>query len=659
VRLHKRLNFLKQLEVTAEMIALRQVPSRELFKLSIILFHLEKFNRSFSLPTENDLSFKAEDKDSNLGDITLQETNAVLIVLDESPLTNRKRRSSTYLKTKSEKIAKKLHIDSPPNAKVNCVNCDTMMNILLTQYNSCKTKGEKMVIVSTAIAMKTPLKKIVRCFNCTLHFARCAKKHFKSKGLFVQPEKFKRNSACKAIEALVIEFYNCDENTKLMPGLRDRIIIREIVDGIRVKRYEQKRVLLDSVSALFKKFKLENPYAKIGKSKFYQLKPKYVVSPDKAALRTCLCIKHENAKLLFKFGGIETMTADTDVSLKSLTDCIACMVCEDPNEDCYESLCKDCPGPDLLSDFLLQLYDANNVKEVRYQLWITENLKCELKTITQTVDDYIESFMESLQTLKLHHHTNESQMSLFKVAKESLKEGEVLLICDFAENYTFTFQDEVQAAHWAPLQATLHCSVAYFKDGDTLKHCSHIGISPEKTHDANTAHLYISKCIARLKKDKVLPWPLTKVKYFSDGAPSQYKNFKNLANMCMHKNDHGVPCKWYFFASGHGKSACDGLGGTTKALARRAASRKKNPYQITTCKELYNFLSLKMPRVKFDYVEKREHALNKRRLESRYKKFKTLPGLRQYHMITPLPGMRVRVRKCSTSNECNTLSIKK
>jgi hypothetical protein len=53
---------------------------------------------------------------------------------------------------------------------------------------------------------------------------------------------------------------------------------------------------------------------------------------------------------------------------------------------------------------------------------------------------------------------------------------------------------------------------------------------------------------------------LTMIYYFSDGVPLQYKNRKNFINLCYHKDDFGIDAKWHFFATPHGKGACDRIG---------------------------------------------------------------------------------------------------
>jgi hypothetical protein len=66
----------------------------------------------------------------------------------------------------------------------------------------------------------------------------------------------------------------------------------------------------------------------------------------------------------------------------------------------------------------------------------------------------------------------------------------------------------------------------------------------------------------------LLKFPLIKsIEYFTDGCAAQHKNFNNFINLAHHKDDFGVAASHTFFATGHGKSACVGLGGTVKRMA--------------------------------------------------------------------------------------------
>ena len=60
------------------------------------------------------------------------------------------------------------------------------------------------------------------------------------------------------------------------------------------------------------------------------------------------------------------------------------------------------------------------------------------------------------------------------------------------------------------------------------------------------------------------------VHYLIDGAPSQYKNFKNLINLVHYQDNHWLSAVWHFFAASHVKSSCD-IGGTVKHLVTQSS----------------------------------------------------------------------------------------
>ena len=142
--------------------------------------------------------------------------------------------------------------------------------------------------------------------------------------------------------------------------------------------------------------------------------------------------------------------------------------------------------------------------------------------------------------------------------------------------YTFILQDAAQGFHWNDSQATNHPFVAYFVDSGELCHLSYVIISDCLHHDTTAVYLF-QKCFITFLKI-FLPERLhpKKIIYFLDGAASQYKNRKNFINLCLHKDDFGISAEWHFYATSHGKGACDGVGGTVKRLAARASLQK--PY---------------------------------------------------------------------------------
>jgi hypothetical protein len=77
-----------------------------------------------------------------------------------------------------------------------------------------------------------------------------------------------------------------------------------------------------------------------------------------------------------------------------------------------------------------------------------------------------------------------------KELKSDLQVGVVIVLCDFAENYSFMLQGEAQGFHWNNTHATLHPSVIYFQESpiDKLSHTIVVIISDCLTHDSTAVH---------------------------------------------------------------------------------------------------------------------------------------------------------------------------
>ena len=87
-----------------------------------------------------------------------------------------------------------------------------------------------------------------------------------------------------------------------------------------------------------------------------------------------------------------------------------------------------------------------------------------LVTITQTADIFVDSLVEYLLKLRKHDFIAKEQATFLVEKKSSLQEGEIVVLGDFAENYSFVIQDAVQGFHWNNTQATIHPFVAYYYD---------------------------------------------------------------------------------------------------------------------------------------------------------------------------------------------------
>jgi hypothetical protein len=84
---------------------------------------------------------------------------------------------------------------------------------------------------------------------------------------------------------------------------------------------------------------------------------------------------------------------------------------------------------------------------------------------------------------------------------------------------------------------------------------------------------------------------------FSDGAPSQFKNNRNITNLLYHHQDFSLEAAWTFSSSGHGKGPCDGLGAVVKSAARKYLLKQGPEGSFSTAKEFYLFTRNKVTRV--------------------------------------------------------------
>ena len=129
---------------------------------------------------------------------------------------------------------------------------------------------------------------------------------------------------------------------------------------------------------------------------------------------------------------------------------------------------------------------------------------------------------------------------------------------------------------------------------------------------------------------------INKVEYFSDGCAAQYKSYKNMLNLCRHKSDFGIDAIWTFFATSHGKSPCDGIGGTVKRLTARASLQRPYSEQILTVSLMLSFCKANIPGITFIYISKERMEDVRTELKERFAMGHTIPGTKSYHFFTPV-----------------------
>ena len=153
------------------------------------------------------------------------------------------------------------------------------------------------------------------------------------------------------------------------------------------------------------------------------------------------------------------------------------------------------------------------------------------------------------------------------------------------------------------------------------------------THDTNAVYTFLK----RLLVDFVKPdFPtMKKVIYFSDGSAAQYKNYKNLTNLIFHDRDFDLQVEWHFFATSHGKNACDGVGGTIKRLAARASLQRTLSNQILTPKQLFAFAQSEVKGVTTFFVDTECVTNTSQYLHPRFSNANRFKGTGRSHQFIP------------------------
>lgn len=106
---------------------------------------------------------------------------------------------------------------------------------------------------------------------------------------------FKGKTLDAATVQKVLNFFRQDTVSAPMPGMNDTVVVK---NDLGEKEHVQKRLLLGPLRELYAIFKLDNPVANVGLSKFATLRPKECVFINASGAHTvCVCIIHQNVKL--------------------------------------------------------------------------------------------------------------------------------------------------------------------------------------------------------------------------------------------------------------------------------------------------------------------------------------------------------------------------
>jgi hypothetical protein len=138
-----------------------------------------------------------------------------------------------------------------------------------------------------------------------------------------------------------------------------------------------------------------------------------------------------------------------------MKELITQMVCNVPNEKCFNGICDHCPTKsitDILTDNnMVELDD-----ECSWTIWKRVNNKFDLQQMCGSVDSLITEIEERWPLFLLHTHINREQRQYIKDLRcQSTDKTFVVAQIDFSMNYTLIRQREVQQGFFSQHQVTL------------------------------------------------------------------------------------------------------------------------------------------------------------------------------------------------------------
>jgi len=145
----------------------------------------------------------------------------------------------------------------------------------------------------------------------------------------LQKQRKKSLQVSEAIREKIIKFYCKDSVSVQAPGMRDFKIVRKGTSKIKVA----KRYLMLTFREAYESFKDYYPDDKIGFAKFAELRPEHVCLRSSTPENVCLCIYHENIRLI--------LLAIPDL-LNSTKEFCQAITCDSNAADCMMQKCNDC-----------------------------------------------------------------------------------------------------------------------------------------------------------------------------------------------------------------------------------------------------------------------------------------------------------------------------
>jgi hypothetical protein len=417
---------------------------------------------------------------------------------------------------------------------------------------------------------------------------------------------------------LVINYFASDHISRAMPGIKDCVRVQSIDGDIQKV---QKRLLLMKLSDVHDQFQRDFPTNTIKLSKFCELRPSNVLYMSSIVQENCLCEICQNFSL-----SVQALSPYSTDKCSDVSKILPSIMCNPESYECAAGLCNDCRVstsfiknrmPSEFNDDKIMLRQWRKGNEGYFQKALVEDM---------TVCKLIDMIMKNIPALKLHKFIETSQQQAFYKKKKEQNDDQATIVVDFAENYLARMQHEIQKAFFGRKQISLFTCVSYVGSESPI---SIVIASDDLQHTKEQVHTYIKFIIEYLKG---LHPHINHIEVFSDGAASQFKNRFTLSLVHFAPEDFGVTMSWNFFATSHGKSSADGLGGTVKrGVYARVLT---GAYEVYWAREFVDCAKTFCEKIHLIEITPDDVKNATYGLSERWNKIKAIPQTRMNHFFT-------------------------
>ncbi|CAN8026478.1 unnamed protein product, partial [Ixodes persulcatus] len=429
-------------------------------------------------------------------------------------------------------------------------------------------------------------------------------------GVWTLPDPYTSNKLKESDVATALRYFLEDEMDCSIQSPNKKDVVTVNISGTKecvVKRY-MTRSIRESYALLMK----AHPDIKLGLTKFYTLRAKWVkIAPYRDQ---CVCAHCANFELLL--ASINN-TSSIHLTKKDIT---ALCMCANSSEACMLQECKKCPGAKILSARTLHL---DPEEEIEIATWESGDLI--KKTLSVVV--FIKLARDCVEKYITHEHIKDIQRKAIWDAKSNPSSKSIVLHFDFAEHWSIVLPKQVQGYYWQKKQLSIFTCVA--TTPSTTK--SFATISDDLRHDSAHAILALKKIVEVLEEEEPIFTTLT---YISDGAVMHFKNRFQFYEM----GESGLLSRWLFSASGHGKNACDGIGGLLKHHATLHNMREPANAAILTSRDFVSALTSKQGKTRIIDLTTMDLMKFREEMKKKWESVGSVPGLRSCHVWYKQPS---------------------